>query len=88
MGPQTIATTLPTAEDSDGAFFGPAAGSEPMYQLRRFRTGHHPADLCVEGTEPPTQPETKSLHCLPHCVPQAGSGRLAATVRARNRVAS
>jgi hypothetical protein len=22
-----------------------------MYQLRRFRAGHHPADLCVDGTD-------------------------------------
>jgi hypothetical protein len=28
------------------SFFGPAAVREPTYQLRRFRAGQHPADLC------------------------------------------
>jgi hypothetical protein len=28
------------------SFSGSAPGIEPMYELRRFRAGHHPADLC------------------------------------------
>jgi hypothetical protein len=67
------------------SFFGPAAGSEPMYQLRCFRAGHHRADPGVDGTDAmrstesrrrPSQPETKPLHWLPQSVPQAGSRRL------------
>jgi hypothetical protein len=52
-----------------------------MYQLRRFRAGHHPADLRVDGTDAlkaaaahAAGNEIASL--FTHCVPQAGSGRL------------